>query len=247
MTWNADLYQDRHAFVWQYGTGILDWLDVRPGERVLDLGCGTGELTGRIAAAGAEVIGLDASAEMIEAARRTVAGVTFTVADATTFVLDQPVDAVFSNAALHWVRPPERAVARIAAALAPGGRLVAEFGGRGNIATIVEAMNTARREAGLTEAVHPWFFPRVGEYAGMLETAGLTVVRAELFERPTRLDGPDGLRAWLEMFGRWALDDLGDARESVLSRTEDLARPILWRDGAWQADYVRLRVLALKH
>lgn len=246
MTWNPELYRDRHAFVWQHGHGVLDWLEPHEGEQIVDLGCGTGELTATIAESGARVLGLDMSAEMIEAARSRWPRLSWEVADARTFEVP-PQDAVFSNAALHWVKPPERAVTRIAAALKHGGRFVAELGGRGNVQAIRDAVDAARDALSLPPTENPWFFPSVGEYAALLEGHGLSVRRAELFGRPTSLDGEDGFRAWLVMFGSGLLAGLDDAeREAVVTHAERLARPRLCRSGEWVADYVRLRVLAIR-
>lgn len=248
MTWNADLYRERHAFVWRGGAGILEWLQPQAGETVVDLGCGSGELTAQIAASGARVIGLDRAPEMVAAARERFAEIEFREADATTFRLEEPVDAVFSNATLHWVKDAGAAAARIRAALKPGGRFVAELGGQGNVASIERALRGARAALQTPPAESPWFFPSLGEYADVLEAAGLRVVRAELFERPTKLEGEDGLQAWLVMFGAaWLADLTPDLRAEVAARVEKQLRPQLFAHGAWQLDYVRLRVLAHHH
>ena len=245
--WNPALYQAKHAFVWQGGAGILDWLAPEGGERIVDLGCGTGELTAKIAQSGARVLGLDASPEMVAGAEKQFPTLEFRVADATTFELAEQANAVFSNAALHWVRDAESAAERIASALKPGGRLVAELGGRGNVEGIVRAVRRARTAFGLAPFENPWYFPSLGEYAGVLEGAGLRPLRMELFARPTKLDGEDGLSAWLEMFGAGLLHGLTpEQRATVVKKAAELARPALYRDGEWWADYVRLRVLALK-
>jgi len=247
MTWDTELYRDKHAFVWQAGLGVLDWLSPQPGERVVDLGCGTGELTVRIAGMGALVTGIDASADMIDAARERFPSVEWRVADARDFTVDEPVDAVFSNAALHWVNPHGRTLERVAAALRPGGRFVAEFGGRGNVAVVVASVEHALRSLGLPALKHPWFFPSVGEYTGMVEAAGLRVTRAEWFERPTPLVGGAGFRDWLLMFADGWLAALDRAeRDAVIAVAEASARPSLYRDGQWIADYARIRVLAVR-
>src|SRR5262249_10579174 len=157
-----------------------DLLAPQPGERVLDLGCGTGHLTAQIAAAGAEVLGLDSAPGMLAQAREAYRGLRFQQADARDFTLDAPVHAVFSNAALHWVRPPEAVVACVARALLPGGRFVAEFGGRGNVQAVLAALAQAARACGLSLGEVPWYFPGIPEYAALLELAGLEVVHAEL-------------------------------------------------------------------
>jgi len=140
-TWNPEFYDARHSFVWQRGADLIDLLDPQTEERILDLGCGTGHLTAQIAARGAEVMGIDSSAEMIEEARKHYPALEFRVADARDFSLGQPVDAVFSNAALHWIQPAERVVSCVWKALKPGGRFVAEFGGKGQRAEISQRVS----------------------------------------------------------------------------------------------------------
>ncbi len=245
-TWNPALYDGRHAFVYELAADLLRLLAPQAGERIVDLGCGTGHLTAQIAQSGAEVLGLDASPEMIEQARANFPQIKFDVADANTFTLREPVDAVFSNATLHWVRPPETAVARIAAAMKPGGRLVAEFGGQGCVRAIIAAANEAL--GGRFGACGPWYFPSVGQYAPILEEHGFEVSFAALFDRPTVLDdGERGLRNWLDMFaGAYFAALPPDERETALVSIESLLRPRLWKGEHWEADYRRIRVVAVK-
>jgi trans-aconitate methyltransferase len=248
--WNASLYDDRHAFVYQHGADLIELLKPQPGERVLDLGCGTGHLTAKIRDAGAEVLGIDASAEMVEQGRHNFTGVPFEVADARDYRSDRPFDAVFSNAALHWIKPPGAAAETIAAALKPGGRLVAEFGGRGNVGQIVAALQAAIGSyfGPVAEDVNPWYFPSIAEYAALLERAGLEVRYALLFDRPTPLeDGEAGMANWLDMFGEPCLAAVPqEARHEVIAGAIERMRPQLWREGRWTADYRRLRVVAVK-
>lgn len=245
--WDTGLYDDKHSFVWKYGASLIDLLRPQAGERVLDLGCGTGHLTARIAEAGASVVGIDASPEMIDEARRLFPSIAFEVADARDFAFDEPFDAVFSNAVLHWVKPPEEAVACVRRALRPGGRFVAEFGGRDNVASIVAALDAASRAIGLGAWEHPWYYPGIGEYAPLLERAGLEVTDATLFDRPTALEGPEGLRHWVEMFARDLVARVPPQdREPFFRHVEEAARPRLHRDGTWHADYRRLRVVAIR-
>jgi len=246
--WDADLYDGKHAFVFGFGQDLVSLLAPQPGERVLDLGAGTGHLTAAIAAAGATVVGIDASPEMVAAARRQHPGLEFFEGDARSFPRPGPFDAVFSNATLHWI-PDATAVARnVAAHLRPGGRFVAEFGGRGNIRLIVAAVEHAATEIAGVHATHGWYFPSVGEYASVLERSGLEVRDAALFDRRTRLDDSDaGMRHWLAMFAGHLFDPIPqDKRAAVIRRAEELMRPALFRDGAWYADYRRLRVVAVR-
>jgi trans-aconitate methyltransferase len=245
MEFSARLYDEKHSFVWKHGASLIELLRPGAGERVLDLGCGTGHLTARIAEVGTEVVGIDSSPEMIAEARRLFPANRFEVADARDFAFDEPFDAVFSNAVLHWVKPPERAVDCVRRALRPGGRFVAEFGGRGNVAAIVASLDAASRAVGLGAWEHPWYYPGIGEYAPMLEGTGLEVTDAALFDRPTALDGEHGLRHWVEMFARDLVARVPAVdRERFLRHVEDAARPRLHRDGTWYADYRRLRVVA---
>lgn len=245
--WDANLYDDRHAFVWERGADLLDLLAAQPGERVLDLGCGTGHLTARLAAAGARVVGLDHSAEMLARARATYPQLTWIEGDARDFAFDEPFDAVLSNAVLHWVRPPEAAARCIRAALRPGGRFIAELGGHGNVARIRAAARAGAERLGLTLTLPDWYYPTIGAYATLLEAAGLEVRQAQLFDRPTPLKCPAGLRDWLRMFGSESLAALApERRDEFLAAVEDEARPALERDGVWIADYRRLRVVAVR-
>ncbi len=249
-SWNAGLYDDSFSFIWEYGSSLLDLLDPKPGERILDLGCGTGHLTAQIAERGAEVIGIDHSPAMIDQARANYPGLRFEVADASDFRISEPVDAVFSNAVLHWVRDPEAAAGCIARALKPGGRLVAEFGGARNVGQIVDATIDELRQIGVTNPAerNPWYFPSIAEYGALLEQAELEPVSMLLFDRPTLLDGGEqGLARWLEMFGDNFFAGLShDTIATIVARLEERLRPTLFRDGAWYADYRRLRVVALQ-
>lgn len=242
--WQADLYDSRHGFVSRYGADLLHLLDAQPGEHILDLGCGTGHLTQQIAEAGAHVIGIDSAAAMIEQAQASYPTLDFRVINAESFYLDTRFDAVFSNAALHWMTNAEAVVANVHQVLRPGGRFVGELGGRGNIRHIYTALGAVLAEAGYPPLASPWYFPALGEYATLLESVGFRVIFAAHFDRPTPLDGPDGLMNWLKMFANSLLPD-GD-QSALLKVVEDRLRPVLYQDGVWTADYVRLRFVALK-
>ena len=244
--WDPERYERDGGFVWKYGHDLVDLLEARPGDHVLDVGCGSGQLTARIAVSGADVVGVDNSPEMVDRAVRNYPELRFEVADVRDLPYRAEFDAVFSNAVLHWVLPPEAAVKSIRRALKPGGRFVAELGGRGNIAAIVEAVRWARRGNVGPRVGDAFFFPSAAEYTAMLESHGFDVGHADLFERPTPLEGgEDGLRLWLDTFAGGLLDGLSDdERAEVVDRMETRLRPRLHRDGLWTADYVRLRVVA---
>lgn len=241
MTWNAKTYQDQHSYVWQHGASLLTQLAPQKGEQILDLGCGTGQLTAEIAAAGAEAMGLDSDRAMITQAQNNYPKLSFQVADAANFQLTTPVDAVFSNAVLHWVLQAEAAANCIAAALKPGGRFVAELGGDGNVQTILTALSQVTGRDNL----NPWYFPTLHSYVNTLESAGLTVTFAHLFDRPTPL-GEAGLAGWLAMFGQRFFADLSAEAWTDLVHEVEKVVPQLHQDGMWVADYRRLRVIAAK-
>jgi len=246
--WNSTLYDRQHAFVWQYGESLVAWLDPQPNERILDLGCGTGHLTAKIAASGAIATGIDANPTMIATAQQTYPHLSFTVADARQFQWVEPVDAVFSNATLHWIQQPDAAIQSVHRALKPGGRFVAEFGGKGNIAAITTALFNALRQLGYAECDrwNPWYFPSISDYTGRLERHGFEVTQAVLFDRPTRLEaGTAGLRHWLQMFANGILSQVSaDAQQQVIQRVETELQPLLFQGGQWIADYRRLRMMA---
>lgn len=248
--WNTAAYDEGHSFVFEYGEGVVELLDPQPGERVLDLGCGTGHLTHQIAEAGAAVVGLDASTEMIAKARESYPDLQFVQADARDFSLkdfplEEPFDAVFSNAALHWIPEQDAVLDSVTDVLTPDGRFVAELGGEGNVAVIVDAAQAAAATRGY-EVENPWYFPSVAEYATKLDAHGLEVRYAILFDRPTKLDGgEDGLASWLSMFGDGLLSAIPKSdRRAVVSDVEARLRDELFEDGQWTADYRRLRVVA---
>jgi trans-aconitate 2-methyltransferase len=191
------------------------------------------------------VEGLDKSAEMIAQARRNFPHLSFREADAISFTVKEPVDAVFSNATLHWVREADAAVACIVRCLKPGGRFVAEFGGKGNVQRIVDSILAVLSRRGY-ECTNPWYFPSVGEYASLLEGHGLEVSHASLFDRPTSLENPQaGLSEWMRMFGSPFLAGLPEGQiDEFLYELNEVARNWLFRDGQWFADYRRIRVIA---
>jgi trans-aconitate methyltransferase len=245
--WNASLYDEKHSFVWKMAAGLLELLDPKPGERILDIGCGTGHLTAQIAASGAQVTGIDSSPEMIRQARAAHPSIHFEVSDARALSFHQEFDAVFSNATLHWIPEPERVASCISSALRTGGRFVAEFGGKGNVASLVAAFSRAWHKLSLPEPFsNPWYYPSLAQYADLLESYGFEVTYGILFDRPTPLeDGDRGLCNWLEMFGGTITAKApADLRDKLVHEVEHEARPDLYRDGRWVMDYRRLRILA---
>lgn len=245
-TWDPEAYSRNGAFVHQLAGGVLEWLAAQPGERILDLGCGDGQLTQKIAAAGARVAGVDASAEM--AASACARGVDAVVGNAEALPqTGGAFDAVFSNAALHWVRNQDAMMAEVHRVLRPGGRFVAEMGGHGNIAAIRVALIAALARHGLAsreDGVN--YYPTVDGYTRRLAQHGFRVEQIALIPRPTPL-GEGGMAEWLKTFRKGVLDSLpGDVRETVVQdAVELLAEALRDEEGNWTADYVRLRFVAI--
>jgi len=244
-TWNPETYSRDASFVPQLGSGVLEWLAPQTGERILDLGCGDGQLTERIVAAGAQVTGIDASAKMAAAARARSIAAQEGSAESLPFA-DHSFDAVFSNAVLHWVRGQDAMMSEVRRVLRPGGRFVAEMGGHGNIAAIRVAFAAVLARHGFPELGERGnYYPTADTYTRRLVSHGFTVARMTLFPRPTPL-GAGGMAAWLNTFCRGALDALPeDLRETAITETAALLAPVLCdEDGRWTADYVRLRFIA---
>ena len=242
-TWTAESYERNARFVSELGREVVDLLAPKPGERILDLGCGTGALMEMIAASGAEVRGFDASPDLAQAARKR--GFDVDLGDAHALPYEREFDAVFSNAALHWMTRPEAVIAGVKRALKDGGRFVAEMGGHGNIAAIRAALAAVLEKRGLhLSAVRAQFFPTAGEYRRLLEAGGFEVESIEIFPRPTVL--PTGIEGWLETFAKGTLAQLPESeRAAAKSEVMELLRPVLCdAGGRWIADYVRLRFRA---
>lgn len=241
--WNPARYAEHARFVSDLGLPVVDLLSPRPGERILDLGCGDGALTARLVERGASVVGVDASAEMVAAA--VARGLDARVMDGTELTFDGEFDAVFSNAALHWMNDADRVIDGVWRTLRPGGRFVAEMGGHGNTATLLDAVESALARHGATMPAR-WYFPTAESYRAHLEARGFIVQDLSLFARPTPLPGE--LVTWLDTFLTATLDALPTVtRRMIVSEIEESLRPRL-RDaqGRWVLDYVRLRFKAVK-
>ena len=242
--WSAARYAATAHFVPAFGAPVVELLAPRPGERILDLGCGDGVLTAKIAAAGAQVVAVDAAPDMVAAARAK--GLDAHVVPGQRLAFEREFDAVFSNAALHWMHPPEAVLAGVARALKPGGRFVAEMGGHNNTAAIQVALRAVLARRGIEAlSLSPWYFPSAAAYRGKLEAAGFAVEEIAIVPRPTPLAA--GFGAWLDtftedFFAPLAADDRRAARQELI----DLLQPVLMDEtGTWIADYVRLRFKAV--
>lgn len=257
-TWNSTHYAENGRFVASMANEVVELLDPRPGERILDAGCGDGALTEQLAASGALLRGLDASASMVAASRSR--GLAVDYASLTDLSYNGEFDAVFSNAALHWIplAAQPNALAGLHRALRPGGRFVAEMGGHGNIAAIRTALSAVFAGYGINaEVVAASFYPSPAHYRQLLESAGFRVETITLQPRPTPLPGgSEGMERWLQTFRNGVFDLLPDSstRQSAMAQTLALLRPILLTShqnrgdssALWSADYVRLRFRATR-
>lgn len=242
--WRAERYGRTARFVADLGVGLISWLDPRPGEHILDLGCGDGVLSERIARAGATVTAVDGAPDMVAAT--CARGIEGRVLDGQRLDYDAAFDAVFSNAALHWMTEPDQVIDGVARALKPGGRFVAEFGGHGNVETVRRALYRVLAARGIdAAALDPWYFPTVEDYRARLEARGFTVEHMELFDRPTPI--PTDLAGWFANFADSFLMVLDEParRAAIDEATAMVAAKLRSTDGGWMVDYVRLRFSAV--
>lgn len=249
-SWKPELYDQKLSYISEYGKQVIHLLQPRQGEYILDLGCGTGDLAYEIAAAGAQVTGVDLSAAMIEQAIVKYPQQHFMVSNAERLNMTDTFDAVFSNAALHWMKHPELVVEGVWHALKSHGRFVAEFGGIGNCESIIQAIaEVIDHDYGLIGAeLNPWYFPSIGQYSSLLEQQGFHVTYAIHFDRLTKLaDGEQGLSHWLSAFANPFFTSIPENEiPSVYDKISDKVRTRLFHDGDWYADYKRIRVIAIK-
>jgi trans-aconitate methyltransferase len=239
-SWDPDSYARNARFVSDLGAPVIELLAPKSGERILDLGCGDGALTVRLVELGCGVVGVDSSAAQIEAARRL--GLDARVADGARLGFDAEFDAVFSNAAIHWMKPPDDVIDGVWRALRPGGRFVGEFGGHGCVETVKRALIASLKRRGIDgDALNPWYFPTVEDYSTRLTRRGFAIRYIALIPRPTPL--PTDITPWLETFAQSFIAPLNaNDRKVFLDEVRETLRPDLCEaDGKWFADYVRLR------
>lgn len=248
MQWNSTLYDQKHDFVAKYGEGLLTFLPENPAQAILDLGCGTGTLTAQLAARGSRVVGVDSARTMVERAKAQYPELAFQVCDALSLPFEDEFDVVFSNAVFHWIADHDTLLENVRKALKPGGQLICEFGGAGNIAAVEQAFNRACEELELAVRAPRFNFPTPEEFSARLARHGLAPVQVYDYDRPTPLkDGEQGLANWMRQFFAGQLEALPEQTgQALLARAEELARPQLWDGGHWTADYRRLRAVARK-
>ncbi|MEO4052318.1 methyltransferase domain-containing protein [Solibacillus sp. CAU 1738] len=247
--WNATLYDEKHNFVSTFGESLVTLLKPQQGEKVLDVGCGTGDLANDIAKSGATVTGIDAAGSMIEIAKEKYPTIAFSVQDGESFSFPAQFDAVFSNAAIHWMKNQQAVIQNCYDALLPGGRFVAELGGAKNIQSIINAIQGAAERLAIPykQELFPWVFPTKKEMTELLENAGFEIIAIDHYERPTPLIGEDGIRNWLDMFSNNMLNNLSsEEKEALYTECENILRPRLYKDNTWIADYWRIRFIAIK-
>jgi trans-aconitate methyltransferase len=248
--WDIELYNNKHGFIYEYGKDLIKQLKPQEDELILDLGCGTGRLANEISKSGATVIGIDASEKMINAAREKYSEIDFFVKDTANFQFKEPFDAIFSNAALHWVLESEKAIICMHNNLKKHGRLVLEFGGKGNVKIIINAVDKVLLESGYPERakIKKWYFPSISEYTTLLERNGFEVELAELYEKPTELtDSENGIKEWLMMFGAILFKDLStEVRNQIIDKVQNEVKNRCFINGKWFADYMRIRIIATK-
>jgi trans-aconitate methyltransferase len=244
-SWNPQTYATNARFVSDLGETLLELLEPQPGELILDLGCGDGALTERIAAYDRDVVGVDSSFPQLQAAKER--GLKTVLLDGHQLCFQQRFDAVFTNAALHWMKQPVKVIDGVWLALKPQGRFVGEFGGKGNVETIRSALHAALVRRGIDAAlVDPWYYPSTEEYSELLSKAGFIVTYIELISRPTKL--PGNILAWLEIFAQPFTKAVSEPEQSGFLEEvrNELATRLRDRSGNWFADYVRLRFKATK-
>ncbi|MEC9376230.1 MAG: methyltransferase domain-containing protein [Pseudomonadota bacterium] len=241
--WDPIKYQQNARFVSDLGAPVIQLLNPKSGEKILDLGCGDGALTIRLLDSGCNVVGVDSSSDMVNAARKL--GLNVYKIDAHEIKFHEQFDAVFSNAALHWMASPERVIEGVWRALKPGGRFVGEFGGYGNVSMILKVLKSRMNLRGL-EINNPWFFPTTDQYKKLLENQGFKISSIELIPRLTKL--PGNIVDWLETFGKPLTASLSaDLYDDFVTEvTEDLKSILCDADGAWHVDYIRLRFAAFR-
>lgn len=247
MKWDSAFYQDKHGFVAEYGKELLKYIfDSAPGH-ILDIGCGTGTLTGIMSGLGHQVTGIDASPDMVLNARNHHPAIDFLVMDACDIPWENTFDIVFSNAVFHWISNQKKLLSSIYRALKPGGKLIAEMGASGNIERIQKAFEATSRQYGY-QYQSPFFFPSSTEYGSMLEHAGFHVIFLEEFDRPTPLEeAGDGLKNWIRQFFANDLEHFTpEICNAIIRHVEETLKGKLWNGTRWIADYRRLRIIAEK-
>lgn len=246
--WDAEDYRDNFSFVHEYGEAVIELITAEKGSRVIDLGCGNGALSRVLKDRGFDVLGIDASEEMIGLAKEKYGDIEFRTGDALSFSIEQKADVIFSNAVFHWIDADkqETMLRNIAGQIKPGGQLVCEFGGHGCAEAVHSTLEKLFGERGI---IYPrtFYFPTIGEYTPLLEKCGFITKYALLFDRPTLQKSENGLSDWIKMFVKTPFEGMDRAiADEIIEEAEDILRPVLCKEGKWYIDYVRIRLKAVK-
>jgi len=248
--WKPDLYNEKHSFVYDYGESLIKLLDPKENQKILDLGCGSGQLTSKINEFAKETIGIDKSFEMIEDAKSKFPNIEFHVMDASDFKFNAKFDSIFSNATLHWVKDFKNAIKCMYENLNSNGKIVLEFGGKGNVQTIVNELRNSLKTRGYKNQsnLNLWYFPSIGEYSTQLEIGGFRVVFAEHYDRPTELaDENSGIKDWISMFAESFFIGVNENHiEEIKNEVQEKIKEKCLINGKWFADYKRIRIVAVK-
>ena len=245
MEWNSTLYDTSHDFVAEYGKGLLEFVPKKDEQIILDLGCGTGVLTGQLAELCNRIVGVDSSQSMIDKAKEQFNNIEFKVCDALALPFENEFDVVFSNAVFHWISDHDTLLKNIHKVLKAQGVLVCEFGANGNIATIEDAFVKACNSLGYD--YEPKFnFPTVEDFGKLLENNGFVIDRIYDYDRPTVLkDNEQGLVNWMKQFFASELTVMPEYIQAIVfEKVEELTKDVLWNGAEWVADYRRLRAIA---
>jgi len=248
MKWDAKLYNAKHSFVYNYGESLIELLNPILNERILDLGCGTANLTKQISDKTKNIVGIDSSLDMVLSAQKQYPELEIYHEDATNFNFDEPFDAIFSNATLHWVLNYESCAKSMFRNLNSNGRIVVEFGGKGNVQLIIESLRKHLSSYNYLEQskLKQWYFPSIGDYSQALEKVGFRVTFAQHYDRLTELN-ENGIKDWIEMFGKNFLENVKEEHKlEILDKVQEELRPELFKSGKWYADYKRIRIIAIK-
>jgi trans-aconitate methyltransferase len=249
--WKPELYNEKHSFVYNYGEKLMELLDPKENERILDLGCGSGQLTFKINGFAKEVIGIDKSAEMIADAKSKFPNIEFQVKDAESYKFDKKFDSIFSNATLHWVKNYKDSINSMYKNLKDNGKIVLEFGGKGNVQTIVKQLRKSLKKRNYISQseLNLWYFPSIGEYSIELESVGFRVLFAEHYDRPTELsDENSGIKDWISMFAESFFIGVSENHiEEIKNEVQESIKEKCLINGKWFADYKRIRIIATKN
>lgn len=244
--WEAEKYHKGFSFVYEYGSDVIDLIEIKKGDSVLDIGCGSGVLTNKIRQMGANVIGIDSSKDMLLTAKKNYPHIDFQNIDATEINFKNKFDIVFSNAVFHWIKDQNKLINCISNSLKKGGHLICEFGGMGCGERVHNELKNSFEKRG-HKYIMPFYFPTIGQYTPILEKYCLKTEFALLFDRPTYMEGDNGLADWINMFVTQPFEKIDiNEKDEIIKETSENLYPILHKDDGWYIDYVRIRLKAVK-